>query len=166
MKKIGMLKSEDGSLLIIALIMLAFLSLIGISASRTSSIELLIAGNERIYKQNLYMAEASAMENVQRLENGGTEMSKLADPDHPVWLLTLSSLPSPNDITDPDNWTNDNSQTSLMDSDTRFLTIYKGIDPGDSLDLSKSRLFTYGVIGRSIRNNGLAIIDVGYKRAF
>ena len=118
------MKSEDGSILVIGLFMLVLLTLTGLSASRTSSIEVQIVGNERIYKQNLYMAEASALENAQRLEDGGEEMRKIAEPGCPVWLMELSNLPNANDITDPANWTDAYSQVSI-DANTRFLTIPK-----------------------------------------
>ena len=159
------LKSEDGSILIISLFMLVLLTLTGLSASRTSSIEVQIVGNERIYKQNLYLAEASALENAQRLEDGGEEMRKIAEPGCPVWLMELSNLPNANDITDPANWTDAYSQVSI-DANTRFLTIFRGIDEGGSLDMAKSRLFTYSIFGRSNQNNGMSTIEVGYKRAY
>ena len=56
-----MLKSEDGSVLVIAMIMLVLLTLIGISAITTSTIEVQISANERIYKMNLCVAECSSM---------------------------------------------------------------------------------------------------------
>ena len=52
MKEISMLKNEDGSVLVLALIMLVLLTLIGISATTTSMLETRISGNERVYKQN------------------------------------------------------------------------------------------------------------------
>ena len=43
------LKNEEGSVLVIALLILVFLTLIGISSSRITEVELQIAGNERAY---------------------------------------------------------------------------------------------------------------------
>ena len=145
--------------------MLALLTMIGVSASMSSSVEVRIAGNEMIYKQNLYMAEASVMESTQRLENGGTEMKDLAGSNCPIWLLDLSSLPAPNDITDPSNWTDTYSQVSI-DSSSRFLTVFQGIATGSSLDMSTSRLYSYRVFGRSTQSNGLSTVEMGYTRAF
>ena len=47
MSHITSFTNEKGSILLVALIMLALLSLIGIAATRTTSIELQIAGNEK-----------------------------------------------------------------------------------------------------------------------
>jgi hypothetical protein len=51
-------KNEKGSVLLVALIMLALLSLIGVAATRTTSTELQIAGNEKFQKIAFYTAEA------------------------------------------------------------------------------------------------------------
>ena len=50
MKLRYMLKNEDGALLILVLIMLVLFTLIGISASRTATIEVMIAGNDLLHK--------------------------------------------------------------------------------------------------------------------
>lgn len=50
--------SEEGSVLIIALIMLVMLTLLGISATTTSNIEVQIADNERNYQRAFYVADA------------------------------------------------------------------------------------------------------------
>jgi hypothetical protein len=52
------LKDETGSPLLIAVLMLLFLSLIGISANRTTDIELHIAGNDKSYKTAFYNADS------------------------------------------------------------------------------------------------------------
>lgn len=51
-------KNENGSILIIALAMSAFLTLIGLAASRTSGIELQIAGNDKVRKMTFYAADS------------------------------------------------------------------------------------------------------------
>jgi Tfp pilus assembly protein PilX len=58
MEKSQSIKNENGSVLIIALIMLVLLTVLGITATSTSNIELQIAGNERIYKRAFYVANA------------------------------------------------------------------------------------------------------------
>lgn len=52
-------KGEQGSVLVVALVMIILLSIIGISASRTTSTELLIAENEKSHKTAFYAAEAA-----------------------------------------------------------------------------------------------------------
>ncbi len=51
-------ENEDGSALVISLIMLVLLTLIGISASTTSEIELKISGNDKLHKMAFYTAES------------------------------------------------------------------------------------------------------------
>jgi len=58
MKKIQMIKNEDGSVLVIALVMLALLTILGITATSTSNVELQIAGNERNFKRTFFAANA------------------------------------------------------------------------------------------------------------
>ena len=51
------LRSEEGNVLIVAFVLLVVLTLIGIFATRTAQIDLLVAYNEVPYKQNFYVAE-------------------------------------------------------------------------------------------------------------
>ena len=55
---------EKGSVLLIAVLILVVLTVIGISAITTSTIEIQIAGNEMLYKTNFYAAD------------GGTEVGR------------------------------------------------------------------------------------------
>jgi len=59
MKEKCLLKNEDGSVLVIALIMMGLLILLGVSASTTTEIEIQIAGNERSHGIAFYAAEAA-----------------------------------------------------------------------------------------------------------
>jgi Tfp pilus assembly protein PilX len=59
MEKKQILKNESGSVLVIALIMLVLLTVLGITATSTSNIELQIANNERNYKKAFYVANAA-----------------------------------------------------------------------------------------------------------
>jgi len=52
------LKDETGSVMVIALLMLALLTIIGISSSTTSQIEIQIAGNDRFHKIAFYNADS------------------------------------------------------------------------------------------------------------
>ena len=55
---INQAKNEDGSVLVIALLILVFLTIIGISATTTTNIELQIAGNEKFHKIAFYHADS------------------------------------------------------------------------------------------------------------
>jgi len=156
MKEKCLLKNDDGSVLVLALIMLVLLTLLGIAASRTSSIDIQISGNDIIYKQNLYMAEAGAMEAAQKLENND--------------LKTNPPLCLPAGIVDPSfspdaAFLNINLKPSSL-QDTDLLALYEGLVPGSSLAMSKSKVHSYGIYGRCQQNRGLVVIKVGYRKAF
>ena len=52
-------KNEDGSVMVVAILILALLTIIGIAAMSTTNVELKISGNEKSYKMALYAAEAA-----------------------------------------------------------------------------------------------------------
>jgi hypothetical protein len=167
MKTRDPLKNERGSIMPIALVLLLLLTMIGIAATMTSEVEIRIAGNEITYKENLYYAEGSAMAGVQMLQNE-TDTTVLKDLSLD-WLH--GSLPHAN-ITSDINWDLDNNNANQVLADgggyTGYLAVYKGIDPGGSLDIggTTTSLHNYTVYGRSARNNGEAIIELGYKKRF
>jgi len=159
MKETCLLKNEDGSILVISLLMLMLLTLLGISATTTSTIEIQTAGNERVYKQNLYLAEAAAMHGAQDLEN--TDLAN----NTPTWLLgPLVNVDLDNDNIPDDNVWSANSLPSIDPS--RVLATSEGLAPGASLDMTKGSVYAYKVYGRSNRGNGLAFVEVGYRKAF
>jgi len=166
--KINMLVKEDGSMLIVALILLVLLTLMGISATTLTDIELQIAGNEMVSRANFYNAEAAAMENIQLLANTGEAITDPTDPSMP-WLNLESELPVPNDITDPVNWTDANSRVaSDPNGDQRFMTVFEGVIAGDSLDMTRSRIYTYRVVGKGEINpgQGIGLVEMGFRMPF
>ena len=52
------LLNRDGSTLILSLLVLMVLSIIGISAMTSSRVEVTIAGNDRVYRRDFYVAES------------------------------------------------------------------------------------------------------------
>jgi len=58
-KRISILKNEDGSALLISLLILLLLTLLGIFATNTTNIEIQIAGNDKLHKLGFYAAEAA-----------------------------------------------------------------------------------------------------------
>ena len=68
MKEKSLLKNEDGSVLIISILILVALTLIGISATTTSTIEIQIARNERLHKLTFYAADGGTEAGQELLE--------------------------------------------------------------------------------------------------
>jgi Tfp pilus assembly protein PilX len=168
MKK-TILAKEDGSILIVALILLVLLTLMGISATTLTDIELQIAGNEMVSRANFYNAEAAAMENIQLLANTGEAITDPTDVTMP-WLNLDAELPFANDITRDENWTDTNSRVAdrAINGDQRYLTVFEGITAGDSLDMTRSRIYTYRVVGKGEKNpgQGMALVEMGFRAPF
>jgi Tfp pilus assembly protein PilX len=57
MHPFSLLNNQRGSALIIALLMLVVLTLLGISATTTSTVELQISGNDKLYKRSFFAAD-------------------------------------------------------------------------------------------------------------
>jgi len=87
MKEKTMLKNEDGSIIIISLVVLLLLTMLGIWANNTATIELQIAGSEKSQKIVFYAADAG-------IEAGRAALSRLKTDDKGNWdkLLQGSEL--------------------------------------------------------------------------
>jgi Tfp pilus assembly protein PilX len=166
MKEISMLNNEDGTVLVLALIMLVLLTLIGISATTTSMIETRIAGNERVYKQNFYAAEAASMHCAQEMEE---KVDPKADTSTDKWLHGIGVVGVSVDVRDDSHWTN-NSEVSIDPNTTRFMASSEGLvggGAGTSLDMTKSSVHGYLIYGRCRpQNSGPTIIEIGFRKAF
>ena len=170
-RSINRFSNEDGSVLVLALLMLAFLSLLGVSSTTTSTIEIQIAGNDRNFKQNFYKAEAGAMEAAQRLENETDTTVQI----NRTWLYLTLFDPAV-DMTQSSNWDyddvggDDNAETAdaLIDPDrtTYFSIVDVGISGGSSLSLGSTSLHEYAVYGLYKSTDGESLVEVGYRKRF
>lgn len=161
MKEKSVLYNEDGSVLIISLVIMALLLIIGISATTTSNIENLVTRNVENYTEALYLAEAATMENAQRLQDEA--ISNLNNPASIQWLTKREDIPS-FDPTSDTYWTGTYSAQSPIEANTRLLALYEG--KVGSLGMGQSNIHRYTIYGRSLKNNSRVIIEVGYRRAF
>ncbi|HYQ60058.1 MAG TPA: PilX N-terminal domain-containing pilus assembly protein, partial [Desulfatiglandales bacterium] len=55
------LRSEEGSMMVIALLVLVILTLIGTTIATTTKVEIQIAGNERYHKIAFHLADSGTM---------------------------------------------------------------------------------------------------------
>ena len=187
---ISNLNNEEGSAIVMAMIVLAMLTIIGIVSSSNTVFELQIVRNEAIYRRNFYRAESAIVEAAQRLEtssaadllpistsydwlNNALGAPDLADigswkdgSDPPVWI-------------DPPNWTPDGFPKSFasnnMDvpadlrNNTRYAVICNGIAAGSSLSMTGgSNLYSYSIYGLfdSTADQGRSLIKMGYYKSF
>ncbi|OGQ89084.1 MAG: hypothetical protein A3J85_01615 [Desulfobacula sp. RIFOXYA12_FULL_46_16] len=168
---INPLNNENGSAIVLALVILAVLTIIGISASTTSTVELKIVRNEKIHNQNFYYAEAGVYEGAQRIEQeSNPEVQLIAGTTGYDWLNDNSI-----DFSTPANWqdlgpasgnVNDNSDPAVVDPTASIAANAKGVRPGSSLDMGSTRLYEYSVFGLSQWNGGRSIIEIGYLKRF
>jgi len=174
--------------------LLVLLTLLGMAATTTSTLEIMIADNDRDYKVNFYNAESAAIQAAVIMENQANPNGEMKGqgttwgPANENWLNTyqaanrtdMSVLNNWDDLTDPNyagslpEWSATQTNTNIdgVDSNGRIITAYAaefiGIGPGDSLNAAPdgSRKFSYVIYGHSQSGNGRALIEVGYKREF
>ena len=161
------LGNENGSAIVLALMLLSLLTVMGIWSTRKSNIETLIAGNEVARKQTFFRTEGGVIEGGFAIEEAATgDLSSRA----PVWLTEASIAP---DMTDPDNWdfdgagADDTAAPTSIDSEVGFCALDKGITAGDSLLMTgASQVRTYAVYSFHDSRDGQSLMEVGYKRRF
>jgi type IV pilus assembly protein PilX len=153
-----LLNNEDGSLIVIVLMVLTLLTLVGTTGIHTANTEIEIATSELIYQTNFYLAEGAAMEAVATLENDSDPLTSSPD-----WLQTTPGAMS------MENYTEDTypSATATIDAqnDSYFKVAYEGITAGSSKDMSKSRLHDFTIYGRS-EKRGTTEVRIGYRKVF
>ena len=187
---ISNLNNEQGSAIVIALIVLVILTIIGIVSTSDTVFELQIVRNEAIYRRNFYRAESAIVESGQRLETS-IPADSLPTTTTYKWLNNAVGAPDmenmgswkdnadPPGWVDPPNWTADGfpkSDTSInMDdpadnrNNTRYAAICNGIAAGSSLSMTNgSNLYSYSVYGLfdSTANQGRSLIKMGYYKVF
>jgi len=113
--KFSILKNEKGSALIIALIIMTLLTLLGIAATTTSTIETQISSNDRLYKMAFYNADGGVETSKELLEQnieqrgfpgsnvGGIGIYKLDFFLNPPIRNNIPSDKDDNDYTDDDD---------------------------------------------------------------
>jgi Tfp pilus assembly protein PilX len=155
MKKRPLLTNEDGSVMVVALALLMLLTLIGISATTTSMIEIQISGAKKAYTDHLFQAEGAAMECVQLMQ-------------------VASDLSTEPYFNDERTRTQDEIQNLILNlnfanSDTPSIgtghaTLYQGVV--GSMKMGQPNLHAYAVYGWHDTPQGRVIVELGYRRAF
>ena len=155
--------NENGSVLAAFILILSLLVMIGFASVDLSNTEVTTSGNEVAYKQNVFNAEAAVVENAHRLSQ--TTPEEIMDTTSYQWLNEPTDLPQPDDIVNPENWTDAFSQVAVT-PDSRFITCSEGIAPGTSLDMSHSQVRSFSIYGQCRRESGLSTVRIGVLRAF
>ena len=168
MQRKSTIKNENGSVIILAMIFLVLLTIIGMSAVDTSTIEVQISGNDVRYKTNLYRAEGAAMECAQMIESE-TDPSFLhpQGTNSPSWIYPNNVYDlSDSDIMDG-RVTAGELGVSNVHADASYGVVALGIGFGDSLDITApSQMNEYSIYGFYSGNDGRSHVVVGYKKRF
>jgi len=150
---------QSGSVLLITILILLFLTIIGISAMNMTSTEYQITRNYRIYKTNLYKADAAVMEAAQRFENVPDTIS--------VGFFGSTSMHDDTVDTNAQQDTTWSSYaTSASVSDAQFIWNSRGVPKGTSLSLSRNTPHEYFIYGRGDAHDGEVLIKIGYRKTF
>ena len=190
-KVISNLNNENGSAIVMALMILVILTIIGIASSTNTVFELQIVRNEAMYRRNFYRAESAIVESAQRLEDETIAANLLPDTSPFNWLNAALGAPDMADMgswkvdTDPPGWINpplwpadglpkSNAANNMDDpgdnrNNTRYAAICNGIAAGSSLSMTGgSNLYSYSIYGLfdSTANQGRSLIMMGYYKAF
>jgi hypothetical protein len=182
-KAASILNNEEGVVIIAALMVLVLLTIIGIASTNISNTEIKIASHGLIHQQNFYQAEGAtliALEEMEELAN-----PKVADPTW-MWQQTDSDsvftgfeaeMACDSNLWkgDPYDWegstvTPDATPETLAAdvlSDTRYFVVYRGILPGEPLEIGMPKRYRYAIYGRcEPLNRGATTVEIGYIKAY
>jgi Tfp pilus assembly protein PilX len=188
MKLTPSINNEKGTALIISLMLLVLLTLLGMAATTTSTLEIMIADNERDYKVNFYKAESAAIQAAVIMENEPDPENKMkgygdwAAGDE-NWLRYDKDASTPPDMTKLNTWDDlttaggslaewDTGASNVIETGGNNITVayaaqFVGVKQGESLKLTGTeRKYSFVIWGHSKTDGGRALIEVGYKREF
>ena len=165
-KTISVLKNEQGSAIVVAMLVLLLLTIIGVSATQNSITELAIVRNDLLYKDQRFKAESTTMEAAQWVENvADTTLQNLSTtPEIGVTDIDLSVPLNLNDAT----W-----KMSAIDEDQNagaVITGYRIVDQTGPVMLIDPITHTYSVYGLHNRSSGInrgqVLLTIGYRKKF
>ena len=166
MKPMAILKNENGALMILITVMfLVLLTVISIAASRTSTVETMIAGNEYKYQSCFYNAEGAIMQAVDSLDTEVNPKDEI-----PEWIGEDYSEINENTVFS--YWEEEAGtgavipKTAEVDTaGSALMAVHLGVLPGNSLAMSKPTKHAFSVYGRC-EKDGMVMLTVGYNNAY
>ncbi len=159
--------NEDGYLAIIgALVILALVTIISISASRLANTEVTMARNEVVYRRNFYLAEGAALEAADHL----TRYGNLAENLQP-WMEMATgemNMDSVREYWDNTAVSGDKviPEASVVDPNhTLFIIGHEGTSRGFSISMDKPTVHAIAIYGRCAWN-GISVVKMGFQAAY
>lgn len=170
-----LLGNEQGSVMVMAILILALLTIIGICSTNTSVMESQIVRNTAVRKQNFYRAEAAVIQAAQSLEDlknttilNSKSRSYLNTSGFP-WLINDNSV----DMTDRTAWDHDdadgddNAETAAIDPSVYYAVVRVNVAKKASLGMENpDQLYEYAVYGLCQDTGGEALIEAGFKKRY
>jgi Tfp pilus assembly protein PilX len=155
------LNGEKGSALLFALMIMVILSMIGFYTMDDAVMESKISRNNYDYKNNLYIAESSAREAIQRMASE-PNVEQLLPNDPNAWVLngagvTLENIDWVNDGI-PSLSTRINGQTVAW-----YIVYYDGVAQGEDMTGSSTK-YDFTVYSRTTGEDGEddIVLELGY----
>jgi hypothetical protein len=157
-------RRQNGSALVITLLVLMAVTILGVMGMNAACVEITLSRTEREVQECFYMAEAAALEAIQRLKN--TSNDDLNDHAH-IWHHRRNKGKKPLDLRKPQNWLSDEQGEeiavgSVLDADSFFAAVEWDVAVGASLIVTDSRLYANRIYGLSKRHNADTLIEIGY----
>ena len=106
--------NDRGSALVLALLILVLLTLMGISATTTSTIEVQMAGSEKVYDMAFYAAESGWQRSLNWLDNQYPAVTEKVGWDESATPLPTFSPGAKYDQPDPIVLAEDNEETKYL----------------------------------------------------
>lgn len=162
----GMTANQDGSILLMALLVLLAVTIYGIVSVNTSSVELHIARNERVVREVFYLAEAGVMEGVQSLVD--TTYIDLEE-KFLFWHHAVKDIEAQQvNFREPGHWipnedAEKNARQCAISPETYMAAVEWDVATGGSLVMTEPRLYVNRIYGLCQKNNSSEIIEVGYR---
>ncbi len=149
-------ENEDGFVLVATLVILVLLVVLGISTTTNTNIELKIAGNDKVSKQNFYVAEGGAY-----IEAGKVGVSaspyQVSDPGKSDQILVPPAFKAVVKAGDLNTWLAFNLNTLSY----RSLVTYLYADtPPKGYDASQFSTYKFRIDGARV-TNGQVVIELG-----
>jgi len=164
-KTTSILKNEQGSAIVVAILVLVLLTIIGAAATQNSITELAIVRNDLLYKDQLLNAEGAAMEAAQLINN--TPDTSLQDVSLTAGLSVTDIVLTALDLNDTE-W-----EMSALDDDRiagASITGYRIVDQTGWVMLTGPITHTYSIYGLHNRTSGISqgqvLVELGYRKKF
>ena len=168
---ISNIKNEDGSAIIIALLILVLLTIIGTSATQTTIIELAIVRNDLVHKDQLYRADGAVMQASQWVEDQPDEVLQDISTDTTDAISTVDVDLTDLNLNDNVNEWNIWAQADVdPDQAANMITGYKIVDQTGVVMLNQSQTHTYAIYGLynrttgTERSQGQVLLSAGFRK--